>query len=127
MISAITFSTVGLFTKGVEAGSWEVIFWRGIFAAAFTTLWTIKRGSLRQNFIGMGYSGLVIAVVGAMGTAAFIASFKLTSIANVSLIYAASPLIAALLAWLMIGEKASLRTMVGCVGALLGVAIIVAG
>ena len=29
VISAITFSTAGLFTKGVEAGSWEVIFWRG--------------------------------------------------------------------------------------------------
>ena len=29
VISAITFSTAGLFTKGVEAGSWDVIFWRG--------------------------------------------------------------------------------------------------
>lgn len=62
-----------------------------------------------------------------MGTAAFIQSFKLTSIANVSLIYAVSPLIAALLAWLFIGEKISLRTMAGCIGALSGVAIIVWG
>ena len=127
VISAITFSTAGLFTKGVEAGSWDVIFWRGFFAAAFTTIWTINRGTLRQNFYSMGYSGLTIAVVGALGTAAFIQSFKLTSIANVSLIYAVSPLIAALLAWFVIGEKVSSRTMAGCVGALLGVAIIVSG
>ena len=127
VISAITFSSAGLFTKGVEAGAWEVIFWRGFFAAAFTTVWTIKRGSVRQNFFGMGYSGLTIAVIGALGTAAFIQSFKLTSIANVSLIYAVSPLIAALLAWFVIGEKVSVRTMAGCVGALLGVAIIVSG
>jgi hypothetical protein len=26
VISAITYSTAGLFTKGVEAGSWDVIF-----------------------------------------------------------------------------------------------------
>ena len=127
VMSAITFSTAGLFTKGVEAGSWDVIFWRGIFAATLTTVWTINRGTLRQNFFGMGYSGLAIAVVGALGTAAFIPSFKLTAIANVSLIYAVSPLIAALLAWFVIGEKVSSRTMAGCVGALLGVAVIVWG
>jgi drug/metabolite transporter (DMT)-like permease len=75
----------------------------------------------------MGYSGLTIAVIGALGTAAFIQSFKLTSIANVSLIHAVSPLIAALLAWFVIGEKISVRTMAGCVVALLGVAIIVSG
>ena len=125
--SAVTFSTAGLFTKGVEAGSWDVIFWRGLFAAAFTTAWTINRGTLRQNFLGMGFSGLAIAVVGALGTAAFIASFKLTAIANVSLIYAVSPLIAALLAWFVIGERVSSRMMAGCVGALSGVAIIVSG
>jgi drug/metabolite transporter (DMT)-like permease len=127
VISAVTFSTAGLFTKGVEAGSWDVIFWRGIFAAAFTTVWTVNRGTLRRNFFAMGYSGLAIAVVGALGTAAFIPSFKFTSIANVSLIYAVSPVIAALLARFVVGEKISSRTIVGCVGALLGVAIIVSG
>jgi hypothetical protein len=93
-MSAITFSTAGLFTKGVEAESWDVIFWRGIFAATLTTVWTINRGTLRQNFFGMGYGGLAIAVVGALRTAAFIPSFKLTAIANVSLNYVVSPLIA---------------------------------
>ena len=125
--SAITFSTAGLFTKGVAAGSWDVIFWRGVFGAAFTMLWILNRGTLRQNFVGMGYSGLAAAVVGALGTAAFITSFKFTSIANVSLIYAVSPLIAALLAWFFIGERLTARTMVGCLGALFGVAIIVWG
>ncbi len=127
VISAVTFSTAGLFTKGVEAGSWEVIFWRAFFGAAFTTAWITGRGTLRQNFLSMGTSGLAVAVVGALGTAAFITSFKFTSIANVSLIYAISPLIAALLAWFVIGEKVSSRTMAGCLGALLGVAVIVWG
>ena len=125
--AATTYSTAGLFTKGVEAGAWEVIFWRGFFAAAFTTDWTVNRGTFRQNFFGIGYSGWAVAVVGALGTAAFIPAFKLTTIANVSLIYAVSPLIAALLAWVAIGEKVSARTMAGCVCALLGVAIIVSG
>lgn len=126
-IAALAYSTAGLFTKGVEAGSWAVIFWRGLFAAAFTTAWTTSRGALRRNCLGMGCSGWAVGVVGALGTAAFIPAFKLTAIANVSLIYAVSPLIAALLAWLAIGEKASARTLAGCLFALLGVAIIVSG
>ena len=125
--AAGTYSTAGLFTKGVQAGAWEVIFWRGLFAAAFTTLWTLKRGTFRENFLGMGYSGWTVGMVGASGTAAFIPAFKLTTIANVSLIYAVSPLIAALLAWFAMGERVSARTMAGCVCALLGVAIIVSG
>ncbi|MGY8996035.1 MAG: DMT family transporter, partial [Alphaproteobacteria bacterium] len=86
-----------------------------------------NRGTLRQDFVGMGYSGLAIGVIGALGTAAFITSFKYTTIANVSLIYAVSPLIAALLAWIFIREKVSATTMGGCLGALAGVAIIVSG
>lgn len=127
VVSAITYSTAGIFTKGVEAGSWEVIFWRGVFAAAFTFFWTMRIGQLKQNVFGMGYSGWAVGIIGALGTAAFIPAFKLTSIANVSLIYAISPLIAAFLAWVWIGEKASARTMIGSGLAVVGVGVIVAG
>lgn len=127
LVSAITFSTAGLFTKGVEASAWEVIFWRGIFAALFTILWVNKNDSFRPNFLDMGYSGLFVAIIGAMGTAAFIQSFKFTSIANVSLIYATSPLVAAALAWILISEKSSKTTLMGCCVALIGVIIIVSG
>jgi len=116
--SAITYSTAGIFTKGVEAGAWSVIFWRGLFAALFTTGWTLNRNTFRLDFFGMGYSGLAVGLVGALGTAAFIPAFKHTSIANVSLIYAIAPLVAALFV---------LRTMIGAGGAILGVAIIVWG
>ncbi|WP_164662115.1 DMT family transporter [Tropicibacter sp. Alg240-R139] len=125
--AAVTYSTAGLFTKGVVAGAWAVIFWRGLFAAAFTTVWTINQGTFRHNFSEMGRSGWIVGIVGAIGTAAFIPAFKLTSIANVSLIYAVAPLIAALLAWLAIGERITARTMLGSVAALLGVGIIVFG
>jgi len=127
VISAILFSTAGLFTKGVEAGSWEIIFWRGIFAAGFTTTWIANSGTLKQHFLAMGFSGVAVATVGALGTAAFIFSLKLTSIANVSLIYAMVPLIAAVIAFVVLGEKISGRMVVGCAGALAGVSIIVAG
>jgi len=125
--AAVTYSTAGLFTKGVVASAWAVIFWRGLFAAAFTTGWTLGRGTFRRSFFRMGSSGWAVGIVGALGTAAFIPAFKLTSIANVALIYAVAPMIAALLAWLAIKERIALRTAVGSALALLGVGIIVSG
>jgi drug/metabolite transporter (DMT)-like permease len=127
VISALVFSTAGLFTKGVQAGAWDIIFWRGLFAALFTTAYIVWRGTFKADFVAMGRSGWAVAIVGASGTAAFIPAFKLTTIASVSLIYAATPLIAALLAWLWVGERLTKRVLLGCVAAFAGVAIIVSG
>lgn len=127
IVSAVVFSSAGLFTKGVVAGAWAIIFWRGLFAAAFTTAWAVSRSSARQEFLGMGKSGVAVGIVGAIGTAAFIPAFKLTSIANVALIYAVAPLISAVLAWVWIKEPPGRRTLIGAVAALGGVGIIVYG
>lgn len=127
VISALIFSSAGLFAKGVQAGAWDIIFWRGLFAALFTTAYIVWRGSFRVDFIGMGYSGWAAALVGASSSAAFISAFKYTTIANVSLIYAASPLVAALLAWAWAGEGLTKRVLLGCAAAFTGVAIIVSG
>jgi len=52
---------------------------------------------------------------------------KLTSVFNVSLIYAVAPIRAAVLAWVAIGERVSRRTFTGSALALVGVVIIVRG
>ena len=75
----------------------------------------------------MKKNGWAVGVIGAIGTAAFIPAFKLTSVANVALIYAVAPLIAATLAWVFIGEKLSAKTAIGTVAAFVGVLVIVSG
>ncbi|MEM6466262.1 MAG: DMT family transporter [Pseudomonadota bacterium] len=127
LVSAVAFSSTGVFAKGVEAGAWAVIFWRGAFAAATTTMWAASRGGLRREFFSMGWLGLAVGFVGAMGTAALIPAFKLTTVANVALIYAAAPFLAAFLAWMAIGERVSKLTALGAGGALMGVGVIVLG
>lgn len=127
VVSAIVFSTVGIFVKGVEAGAWEIIFWRGLFSAIFTVLWTMKRGTFRKNFYGIGIGGWMAAIIGASGSAAFISALKITTIANVALIYAAAPLIAALIAWGWVGERVTLKMLLACLFAMAGVGIIVWG
>ncbi|MBT6825902.1 MAG: EamA family transporter, partial [Rhodospirillales bacterium] len=63
VISAMVFSSAGVFTKAVESGAWEVIFWRGVFAAGFTVAYILWRGSFRQDFVAMGRSGWAVAII----------------------------------------------------------------
>ncbi len=127
VVSAIVFSTAGIFTKGVSADAWSVIFWRGLFAAGFTLVYIVLKGTLKQEILQMGKSGLIAAIVSSLGTAAFIPAFKLTSIANVSLIYAAAPFIAAFLAWLWMHEKPSLLVIISSLASFIGVTLIIDG
>lgn len=127
LISALVFSTAGLFTKGVAADSWSIIFWRGVSAAGFTLAYLLPRGRLPAEFRAMGASGWAVALIGAAGTAAYIPALKITSIANVTLIYAAVPLLAAALAWAWTGERPSRQVALCCLAAFLGVLVIVQG
>lgn len=124
-ISAVIFSTAGLFTKGVAADAWTVVFWRASFAALFTFAYIGWRSRLHAELPGMGFPGLVIAILGAAGSAAFILSFKLTTIANVSLIYASAPFLSAGIAWLWFRERIELRVLAAASVAIAGVGLIV--
>ncbi len=127
LVSAAVFSTAGIFTKGVEAESWSIIFWRGLFAGGFTMTYLGLRGRLRLELSSMGTSGWATAAIGAAGTSIYIPALKISSIANVTLIYAAVPPMAAVMAWVWIGERPSRRVSLCCLAAFLGVLVIVQG
>lgn len=127
LVSAGIFSSAGLFVKSVTADSWVIIFWRGLFAVLFTTAFIFYRGSTQKEFAKMGKPGLAVAVIGALGTMAFIPAFKFTTIANVSLIYAASPFFAALIMWLWVREKPTKTILIASFAAFSGVFVIVFG
>lgn len=127
LISAGIFSSAGLFVKSVEAEVWVIIFWRGLFAVIFTTAYILYRDTARKEFAQMGKSGIAVSIIGALGTIAFISSFKYTTIANVSLIYAASPFIAAVIMWLWVREKPTRTILFASLAAFAGVFIIVLG
>ena len=127
LISATIFSSAGLFVKGVDATAWSIIFWRGLFAALFTIAYVAWRGETRTEFTGMGRTGLAVAVVGASGTIAFIPSFKFTTIANVSLIWAAAPFVTAAIAWIWLRERPTKVVLAASLFAFTGVLIVVSG
>jgi drug/metabolite transporter (DMT)-like permease len=127
VVSAFVFSTAGIFTKAVEAAAWDIIFWRGVSAASFTLIYLALRGMLIREVRSFGRTALVITLMMAAGTAAFIPAFKLTHVANVALIYGAAPLIAGVLSWVFLREFPTKTVAVASVIAFGGVALIVSG
>jgi len=126
-VSAVVFSTAGLFVKSISAGSWDIIFWRGVFSVFFSMLYVVATGRFGSEVRRTGKSGIIIGLVGAIATAAFVPAFKLTTIANVTLIYGATPIIASILAFLLVGEKIRPLVILSIGLAFSGVAVIVSG
>ena len=126
-ISVLFFSMAGLFSKGIDAGAWEIIFWRAVFSALAMLGWLAWRRRIRAEFGSLGRTGWLAAAFCASGTAAFIPAFKLTSIANVTLIYAAAPILTGLAARFWFGERMTRPAILGCLAGFGGVAVIVAG
>ena len=123
--STLFFSTAGVFTKGVYADAWSVIFWRGVFAALLRILYLGMIGRLRTEMRRMRRVGWCLAFIYASGTAAFIPAFKMTSIANVALIWSSAPLLAAMLAWLWFRQTVSFGFVLATWLAALGTLVVV--
>ncbi len=125
--SAIAYSTAGFFTRLIQVDVWTLLFWRGLFAGLFIAgilVWQHGRQAPRV-MLSVGWSGLLVASFSTLGMTFFINALRLTSVADVALIFAACPFVAAFLAWLTIGEKASPATLVASFIALLGVVVMV--
>lgn len=125
--SAVAWSTAGLFTRIIEVDIGTMLFWRGVFGALgiLTIALALQGRAALGGFARMGVPGWVFAIISALGMLCFISSLRLTTVAHVSFIYATVPLVAAALAWLVMGERPGRSALIASSASLLGVAIIV--
>ena len=116
-----------MFTRLLPFDSWTILFWRGLFGGgviAAMLLLTQGRAGLR-DLVGMGRSGWLVALLSTVGMVCFIPALQLTSVANVAVIIATGPFVAAAMAWIWLSETVHLRTLLASLAALGGVVIIV--
>ena len=128
LLSAFLFSPVGVFSKGVDADAWSIIFWRGVAAVPAGLVYLLVIGRLGAEWCRLCRNarfGLLVVLLQAGGTAAFISSFKLTSVANVALVWGTSPVVAALIAWLFLRERVTISFVVAVGLVILGNAIMI--
>jgi len=120
--SAVFFSLAGIFTKLISADLWTIVCWRGLFGALLITLYVGLRGGLqvRKADLGLGWRGLVLATVGSAATLCFIGAFKHTFVANVAILYATAPFMAAALEYLFrrtpVRPSVAVATLVSTIG-----------
>jgi drug/metabolite transporter (DMT)-like permease len=126
-LSALAWSLAGLFTRVIPLDSWTILAWRGIFAALGLALVVaiMERGRTLRVFLDMGAAGWSFVAVSGLGTVFFITSLKETTVAHVAVVYATIPFVAALLAWLALGERPRRNAIIASTTALIGIVIMI--
>lgn len=128
-LSALMWSFGGAIARFIDTpDSWTVIFWRSIWAAAFLIgfmLWRDGGRGMLKLFRGMGLPGLAVGTCFATASTAFVVALAYTTVANILLMQAGVPLLAALFAWALFGEKVSLATWAAIAAVIAGIAIMV--
>ena len=129
VLSALAWSTAGVFTKGVEADVWTVLLWRGLLAGGAMLAWLMwRRGPAGlEDWKHLGWAGWSAATVSSAATVCFIAAFKNTAVANVVIVYATAPFAAAAIAWVWIRETPGFATLAAAGLCLVGVTVMVGG
>lgn len=127
--SALVWSFGGTIARFLETGdSWTIVFWRSVFAALFLFGFMLWRDGARGTvalFKGMGLPGLGVALCFAIASTSFVVALAHTTVANILLMQAGVPLIAALLAWALFRERVSLATWGAIAAVIAGVAVMV--
>ncbi|RWB70500.1 MAG: DMT family transporter [Mesorhizobium sp.] len=128
-LSALMWSFGGTIARFIHVDdSWTVVFWRSLWAVAFLVAFMVWRdgwrGTLRL-FRDMGLPGLGVALCFATASTSFIVALAYTTVANILLMQAGVPLLAALLAWLLFRERVSQATWIAIAAVIAGVAIMV--
>jgi drug/metabolite transporter (DMT)-like permease len=127
--SALTWSFGGVIARFLATDDiWTIVLWRSLWAAAFLIAFMLLRDGWRGTmmlFRNIGPAGLAVAVCFATGSTSFIVALSYTTVANILLIQAGVPLIAALIAWMTFGERPAPATWAAIAAVIFGVVIMV--
>ncbi|MSO55248.1 MAG: DMT family transporter [Rhodospirillales bacterium] len=112
--AATVWSIGGLIVRLVQAGDFEVIFWRTAFAGLFLSMAVASQGprTFWTRLVESGWYGILASVMYAATFTLYILSLRRTTVAHTQIIICAAPFVAALLAWPILGERVRPRTWV---------------
>lgn len=101
-------SLMGLGLGQIEAASvWQILFWRsvGMVPVLLAFVWWRSGGRPLATIRRVGAAGLVGGLGLVFAFAGAIYAIQTTTIANAVFLFTASPLVAAVLGWILLGEK----------------------
>ncbi len=135
LASGLGFGMSGVFTRSIEGGAWEIASWRGLAATPVVVayVWWRRwrdgdrvRVRVRLEFVSAA-KALVLLALNATAMVLLVTSLQKTAVANVSVIMATIPFMAAGLGWLILREGLRRSTVVAAVVSFGGVILTVVG
>ncbi|HEX5468664.1 MAG TPA: DMT family transporter [Gaiellaceae bacterium] len=129
VLAAVAWSTAGVVQRELSVDTATQLAGRALFAALALAVFVafLSRADPLAAFRAVGVAGLAVAVTTATASGMFIVALNHAKVANVLFMQAASPVAAALLAWLAFRESITRRTALAMAVALAGVALMVGG
>jgi drug/metabolite transporter (DMT)-like permease len=126
-LAAVAWSTAGVLQRQLTLDTSTQVFGRAVFAAAALLAYVavVERGRVVEAFRSVGLAGVAVALCVATASASFIGALNHTGVARVLFILAISPVLAALLARVTLGEPITRRTALAMALALGGVSLMV--
>ena len=123
IVGAAMWSIGGVVSRFFEsADGFEVTFWRSLFAALTVAAWlALRRG--RRAFVEVARAEGIVWLSGAMWAVmftCFMLALSLTQVANVLITQSLAPVVTALLAWAILGQRVGVRTWAAITVAALG-------
>ena len=128
LMGALCMSFAALFVRLIQnADGYQILFYRGFPQCGIVILIAcIARGmSIRNFFTSIDRTDVLLGITMCSAFSFYIFALLNTSVASALFILSIAPVVAALLSWLLIGEKPSNRTWAAIFLALIGVAIMV--
>ncbi|HZZ22675.1 MAG TPA: DMT family transporter [Roseiarcus sp.] len=129
LVATVLWSLAGLFARLLaNLDVWTVMGWRALLGAisiAAVGLIEWRSGRL-DNPLGFGALSPLVALLSMIAIPAYTASVMTTTIADVMVIYATLPFVAAAIGFLINGERVSARTLAASGVALIGIIVMVA-
>ena len=129
LIATVMWSLAGLFARLLaHLDVWTVMGWRALLgAASIAAVGLIEwRSGRLDNPLGFGALSPVVALLAMIAISAYTASVMTTTIADVMVIYATLPFVAAAIGFLINGERVAPRTLIASGAALVGIIVMVA-
>lgn len=128
LVLAAGWSTTGLVFRLIEeAGALEIVFYRSLGLASAVTSFVAFRYRINtlRAFRATGWPGVIGGAGLGFASVAFIMAIERTTIANISFLIASAPFFVGALAWIVMREPMSRRTILASVIAMAGVAVMV--
>ena len=129
LIATALWSLAGLFARLLaHLDVWTVLGWRALFGSiSISIVGLIEwRSGRLDNPFGFGPLSPLVALLAMIAISAYTAAVMTTTIADVMVIYATLPFVAAAIGLVVNGERVSPRTLAASAAALAGVLVMVA-